>query len=84
LKTINLDKLIKLDGSEWAHFEKCIIKEKLAKNEQIIKKGKHCNFIAVIHEGSFRVYYDEYGEEKITTFNFKGNFVTNYWSFFNT
>jgi CRP-like cAMP-binding protein len=75
------DNFLRLDDSEWADFEKCIIKAKIAKNEQILKQGEYCNFIAFIHEGSFRFYYDKDGEEKITAFNFKGNFVTNYRSF---
>ncbi|HAD14631.1 MAG TPA: Crp/Fnr family transcriptional regulator [Saprospirales bacterium] len=48
---------------------------------QILRQGEHCNFIAFIHEGSFRFYYDKDGEEKIIAFNFEGDFITNYRSF---
>jgi CRP-like cAMP-binding protein len=83
LETLRLyfNKFIKLNDPEWADFEKYIIKAKIGKNEQILRKGEHCNFIAFIHEGSFRFYYDKDGEEKITAFNFKGDFVSNYRSF---
>jgi CRP-like cAMP-binding protein len=83
LETLRLyfNKFIKLNDSEWADFEKCIVKATIAKNEQILKPGEHCNFIAFIHEGSFRFYYDKDGIEKIIAFNFKGDFVSNYRSF---
>ena len=51
------------------------------KKEKILKQGEYCNFIAFIHEGSFRFYNDKDGQEKITAFNFTGDFVTNYRSF---
>lgn len=75
------NKFIKLNDSEWADFEKCIVKETIAKNEQILKPGEHCNFIAFIQEGSFRFFYDKEGEVKITAFFFQGDFVSNYRSF---
>ncbi len=83
METLRLyfNKFIKLNDSEWADFEKCIVKATIAKNEQILKPGEHCNFIAFIHEGSFRFYYDKDGIEKIIAFNFKGDFVSNYRSF---
>jgi CRP-like cAMP-binding protein len=83
LETLRLyfNKFIKLNDPEWADFEKYIIKAKIGKNEQILRKGEHCNFIAFIHEGSFRFYYDKDGIEKIIAFNFKGDFVSNYRSF---
>jgi CRP-like cAMP-binding protein len=83
LETLRLyfNKFIKLNDSEWADFEKCIVKATIAKNEQILKPGEHCNFIAFIHEGSFRFYYYKDGIEKIIAFNFKGDFVSNYRSF---
>ena len=83
METLRLyfNKFIKLNDPEWADFEKYIIKAKIGKNEQILRKGEHCNFIAFIHEGSFRFYYDKDGIEKIIAFNFKGDFVSNYRSF---
>lgn len=75
------NKFIKLSDSEWDDFEKCIIKANISKNEQILRQGEHCNFIAFIHEGSFRFYYDKDGEVKITAFFFQGDFVSNYRSF---
>ncbi|MFN5306462.1 MAG: hypothetical protein ACK5CV_04795, partial [Bacteroidota bacterium] len=74
METLRLyfDNFLKLDDFEWADFEKCIVKKQIVKNEQILKQGEYCNFIAFIHEGSFRFYYDKDGEEKITAFNFKG------------
>lgn len=75
------NKFIKLNDSEWADIEKCIIKLKIAKEEKILKQGEHCNFIAFIQEGSFRFYYDKEGEVKITAFFFEGDFASNYRSF---
>ena len=75
------NKFIKLNDSEWADFENCIVKATIAKNEQILKPGEHCNFIAFIQEGSFRFYYDKEDEVKITAFFFQGDFVSNYRSF---
>ena len=75
------DKFFKLNDEEWADFEKCILKVNIAKNEQLLKQGKHCNFIAFIQEGSFRFYFDKEGEVKITAFFFQGDFVSNYRSF---
>lgn len=83
METIRLyfNKFIKLNDSEWADFEKCILKTTVAKNEQILKQGEHCNFIAFIQEGSFRFYYDNEGEVKITAFFFQNDFISNYRSF---
>jgi CRP-like cAMP-binding protein len=83
LETLRLyfNKFIKLNDSEWAEFENCIVKATIAKNEQILKPAEHCNFIAFIQEGSFRFYYDKEGEVKITAFFFQGDFVSNYKSF---
>ena len=83
METLRLyfDNFLKLNDIEWADFEKCIVKKQIVKNEQILKQGENCNFIAFIHEGSFRFYYDKDGKEIITAFYFKGNFVTNYRSF---
>jgi CRP-like cAMP-binding protein len=78
---IYFNKFLKLDDSEWKDFESCLAKVNITNREQILKQGEHCNFIAFIHEGSFRFYYDKDGEEKITAFNFKGDFVSNYRSF---
>ncbi|MCA6393201.1 MAG: Crp/Fnr family transcriptional regulator [Cytophagales bacterium] len=75
------NKFVKLNDSEWADFEKCIVKVNIAKNVQILKQGEHCNFIAFIQEGSFRLFYDKDGEVKITAFFFQGDFVSNYRSF---
>ncbi len=75
------DKFYILNDSEWADFEKCIIQCKINKNEQILKQGEHCNFIAFIQEGSFRFYHDKEGEIKIIAFFFQGDFVSNYRSF---
>jgi CRP-like cAMP-binding protein len=75
------DKFYILNDFEWADFEKCIVKCKINKNEQILKQGEHCNFIAFIQEGSFKFYYDNEGEIKITAFFFQGDFVSNYRSF---
>ena len=83
METLRLyfNKFIKLNDSEWAEFENCIVKATIAKNEQILKPAEHCNFIAFIQEGSFRFYYDKEGEVKITAFFFQGDFVSNYKSF---
>ncbi len=83
METIRLyfNKFINLNDSEWADFENCIIKVNIAKNEQILKQGEHCNFIAFIQKGSFRFFYDKEGEAKITAFFFQGDFVSNYRSF---
>lgn len=66
---------------EWKDFESCLIKANVKNKDQILKQGELCNFIAFIQEGSFRFYFDKEGEEKITAFFFKGDFVTNYRSF---
>lgn len=83
METLRLyfNKFIKLHDPEWADFEKCIVKATIAKNEQLLKPGEHCNFIAFIQEGSFRFFYDKEGEVKITAFCFQGDFVSNYRSF---
>lgn len=78
---IYFNKFHKLNNSEWKDFESCLTKVNIANKEQILRPGEHCNFIAFIHEGSFRFYYDKEGEEKITAFNFQGDFVSNYRSF---
>ena len=78
---IYFNKFLKLDDSEWKDFESCLTKVNITNKEQLLKQGEHCNFIAFIQEGSFRFYFDKEGEEKITAFFFKGDFVTNYRSF---
>jgi CRP-like cAMP-binding protein len=78
---IYFNKFLKLNDSEWKDFEGCLTKVNITNKEQILRQGEHCNFIAFIHEGSFRFYYDKDGIEKITAFNFKGDFVSNYRSF---
>ena len=78
---IYFNKFLKLNDSEWKDFESCLKKVKITNKEQILRQGEHCNFIAFIQEGSFRFYYDKDGIEKITAFNFKGDFVSNYRSF---
>lgn len=75
------NRFIILDDTEWGDFERCIVKSSVSKNEQILKQGELCNFIAFIQEGSFRFYYDKDGEVKITAFFFEGDFVSNYRSF---
>jgi CRP-like cAMP-binding protein len=78
---LHFNNFLKLNDSEWTDFEVCLTKEEIANKGQILKQGEHCNFIAFIQEGSFRFYFDNEGEEKITAFFFKGDFVTNYRSF---
>lgn len=78
---IYFNKFLKLNDSEWKDFESCLTKVNITNKVKILRQGEHCNFIAFIHEGSFRFYYDKDGEEKITAFNFKGDFVSNYRSF---
>ena len=78
---IYFNKFLKLNDSEWKDFEGCLTKVNITNKKQILRQGEHCNFIAFIHEGSFRFYYDKDGIEKITAFNFKGDFVSNYRSF---
>jgi CRP/FNR family transcriptional regulator, anaerobic regulatory protein len=75
------NRFLSLTDQEWADFEKCLNKETLPKKSAILEKGKICDFIAFIEAGSFRFYYEKEGEEKITAFFFKGDFVTNYRSF---
>ncbi len=75
------NKFLLLDDSEWKDFESCLTKVSVTNKEQILKRGEHCKFIAFIHQGSFRFYFDKDGEEKITAFFFEGDFVTNYRSF---
>lgn len=65
------DNLLKLDNSEWADFEKCIVKVKISKNEQILKQGEYCNFIAFIHEGSFRFFKTKTVKKKSLPLIFK-------------
>lgn len=83
METLRLyfNKFFKLNDSEWKDFESCLTKANITNKEQILKQGEHCNFIAFIQEGSFRFYFEKEGEEKITAFFFKGDFVTNYRSF---
>jgi CRP-like cAMP-binding protein len=78
---IHFNKFLRLNDSEWTDFKNCLTKAEITNKDQILKQGEHCNFIAFIEEGSFRFYFEKEGEEKITAFFFKGDFVTNYRSF---
>lgn len=83
METLRLyfNKFLELNDQEWKDFESCLTKTSVSNKSHILKQGEHCKFIAFIHEGSFRFYYDKDGEEKITAFFFKGDFVSNYRSF---
>ena len=72
---------VTLSDAEWTDLENCLSKERISKKQLILKEGEFCDFIAFIHEGSFRFYHDLEGEEKITAFFFQGDFVSNYRSF---
>lgn len=65
---IYFNKFLKLDDTEWEDFKSCLTSMNIRNQEQILKQGEHCNFIAFIQEGTFRFYYDKDGEEKITAF----------------
>jgi CRP-like cAMP-binding protein len=78
---IYFNKFLKLNDTEWTDFESCLTKVDILSKEQILKQGEHCNFIAFIQEGTFRFYFENEGEKKITAFFFKGDFATNYRSF---
>jgi len=75
------DNFLKLNDKEWADFQVCLSKEFIPKSTQLLERGQVCDFIAFIHEGLFSFYKFENGEEKITTFFFAGDFVSNYRSF---
>lgn len=83
METLRLyfNNFIQLTDAEWADFECCLSKESIDNKKVILKQGEQCDFIAFIQEGSFRFYIENEGEEKITAFFFKGEFVTNYRSF---
>jgi CRP-like cAMP-binding protein len=78
---IYFNKFIQLDDLEWGDFEICLSKTSIGNKEILLSEGEVCNFIAFIDEGMFRFYNLKNGEEKITAFFFKGDFVTNYRSF---
>lgn len=77
----HFENFIKLTDTEWADFESCLTKENIDNRQLILTQGERCDFIAFIQEGSFIFYVDKEGEKKITAFNFKGDFVSNYRSF---
>ena len=77
----HFEKFIKLSDEEWLDFQKCLTKEVIQKNDFILKENEKCDFIAFINEGIFKFYKINDGVEKITSFTFSGDFVTNYRSF---
>lgn len=78
---IYFNNFIKLSDNEWSDFEECLTKETIASKTEILRQNEKCGFIAFIEEGSFRFYSIRNGEEVVTAFFFKGDFVTNYRSF---
>jgi CRP/FNR family transcriptional regulator, anaerobic regulatory protein len=75
------NRFIKLSDTEWTDFEKCLSKEVVEQKSFILKEGELCNYLAFIENGMFKFYNMEDGEEKITSFFFSGDFVSNYRSF---
>jgi CRP-like cAMP-binding protein len=77
----HFENFIKLSEDEWNDFQGCLTKEIVHKKDLILKENEICDFIAFIHEGTFRFYSFNNDSERITAFFFSGDFVTNYRSF---
>jgi len=72
---------ITLSDTEWSDFKKCLSQKLVEQKSFILKKGEVCSYLAFIENGLFRFYNMEDGEEKITSFFFSGDFISNYRSF---
>ena len=77
----HFETFIKLSDEEWLDFQECLAKENVRKKDLILKENEICDFVAFVHEGLFRFYTTIDGDEKITSFSFSGDFITNYRSF---
>jgi hypothetical protein len=70
-----------LSNDEWLDLQECLTKENIRKKDLILKEYEKCDFVAFVHEDLFRFYSIIDGVEKITSFSFSGDFITNYRSF---
>lgn len=77
----HFETFIKLSNDEWLDLQECLTKENIRKKDLILKEYEKCDFVAFVHEGLFRFYSIIDGVEKITSFSFSGDFITNYRSF---
>lgn len=76
-----IDGLIILNEEEWAILMTGFNKVSFTKGDLVLSQGEHCDFIALIDTGLFRYYNLKDGVEKVTSFWFQGDSLTNYVSF---
>lgn len=76
-----LSKLVSLEEEEWSVLASCLHEELLPKKSLLLKEGEICTFIAFVSTGAFRYYYLKDGIEKVTSFFFSKDFVSDYSSF---
>ena len=77
----HFETFIKLSNDEWLDLQECLTKENIGKKDLLLKENEKCDFVDFVHEGLFRFYSIIDGVEKITSFSFSGDFITNYRSF---
>lgn len=75
------ERFIKLSETEWTDFQQCLKHESVQQQTFILQEGQVCRELSFIDHGLFRMYRVEDGSEKITSFSFPGEFVSNYRSF---
>ena len=75
------ESFLKLSDAEWSEFQACLKRESVDARSFILQEGEICQELAFVEQGLFRFYRIEDGEEKITSFSFSGDFISNYRSF---
>lgn len=76
-----ISQLITLSEEEWDILTKGFHKFSFTKGDILLSEGEHCDFIGLIETGLFRYYNLKNGTEKVTSFWFQGDFLSNYKSF---
>ena len=69
-----------LSESEWDAFSSGLLIRELRKGDYLIREGQVENYIYFLNQGSTRNYFLKDGKDFTVDFQFKGEFVTAYYS----
>jgi CRP-like cAMP-binding protein len=65
----------------WAEFASSLIERRLAVGEVFLREGQVCEYVAFVHEGLIRGYYNHDGTERVVGFVTTGGYMSEYESF---
>jgi CRP-like cAMP-binding protein len=74
-----IEKMIGANISSWSALEEITTEKKIAKNEHFFQNFDHCDEVAIIKQGLFRIYLiDDDGEEKTFSFVAEHGFILDF------